>query len=300
MNRWDGIDEVVAVADSGSFAKAAELLGSSTSHVSRAVARIESRLAVQLFSRTTRHVSETAVGAPLIAQFRQLVISRDEAIAMLDQGPEPQGALRISCSVGLGVNYVAPLVIEFAKAYPKLSVQFDLSDRLVDIVAEGYDIAIRTGQLADSRLVRTRIASRRFITCAAPAYIEQHGKPSVIAGLADHALITGVGDIWHFREGNDLRQFRPQARWHFNNGNVVARAAVAGLGICQLPEFYVHDLVLRGELVALLPNFQAEAEPIWAVFPSRRHMLTKVQYLIERLRRELGRQFAQQSSDAPM
>ena len=164
MNRWDGIDEVVAVADSGSFAKAARMLGVSTSHVSRAVARIETRLAVPIFARTTRIVSPTDAGRELIAQFRQLVVARDEMIASIDQGPEPQGHLRLTCSVGLGLHFVTPILLDYMRDYPRVQVQYDLTDRIVDVVGEGYDVAIRTGNLPDSRpgdrppLVRAPVA----------------------------------------------------------------------------------------------------------------------------------------------
>lgn len=293
MNRWDGVDEVVAVADTGSFAKAAQLLGVSTSHVSRAVARIEARLAVPIFARTTRIVSPTDAGRALIAQFRPLVTARDEVIATLDHGPEPQGHLRITCSVGLGLHFVTPILLDYMRAYPKVQVQYDLTDRLVDVVGEGYDVAIRTGNLPDSRLIRTQIARRTFVTCAAPAYVERRGAPVAIDELGQHDCVLGVGDHWHFRDQSGLRSIRPPSHWRFNNGSAVAQCAIAGFGICQLPEFYVHDAVASGALVPVLESYRAPPQPVWAVFPARRHMVTRVELLIERLRGQLAPRLSQ-------
>ena len=287
MSRWDGIDEVVAVADSGSFAKAARMLGVSTSHVSRAIARIETRLSVPIFARTTRIVSPTDAGRELIAQFRQLVIARDEVIASVDHGPEPQGHLRLTCSVGLGLHFVTPILLDYMRDFPRVQVQYDLTDRLVDVVGEGYDVAIRTGNLPDSRLIRTQIARRSFVTCAAPEYVAARSAPVAIEDLAQHDCLLGVGDSWHFRDQSGARTYRPVTRARFNNGSAVAQCAVAGFGICQLPEFYVAEALATGVLVPLLEPYRAPPEPVWAVFPARRHMLTKVQLLIDRLRGDL-------------
>jgi DNA-binding transcriptional LysR family regulator len=168
---WDGLDEAIAVADAGSFVKAAARLGSSTSHISRAVAALEARLGVQLFQRTTRSVALTEAGGALIAQFRRLRDERDDAIAALARAESPRGLLRITCPVALGERFVAPALRPLLAAYPDLAIQLDLSNRVADIVGEGFDLAIRTGDLADSPLIRSAVGSRRVLTCAAPSYL---------------------------------------------------------------------------------------------------------------------------------
>ena len=188
-NRWDGFDEVVAVADTGTFVGAAKRLGSSTSHVSRAVARLEQTLGAQFFHRTTRAVSLTDTGRTLVDQFRRLIAERDEAIAMLDLQGEPQGQLRITCPTALGERFIAPIVRGYVQEYPKLSVDLDLTNRVVELVSEGFDLALRTGTLPDSRLIATQIATRPIVTCAAPGYIARHGEPLSVDEVEQHECI---------------------------------------------------------------------------------------------------------------
>ncbi|MFN3468199.1 MAG: LysR family transcriptional regulator [Novosphingobium sp.] len=292
-NRWDGIDEVVAVADAGTFVAAAKRLGTSTSHVSRAVARLEQSLGAQFFHRTTRAVSLTDTGRTLVDQFRRLIAERDEAIAMLDLQGEPQGHLRITCPTALGERFVAPIVRAYVQEYPKLSLELDLSNRVVELVSEGYDLAIRTGTLPDSRLIRTQIAARRSVTCAAPAYLAARGTPQTVDDLDAHECIPATSDVWRYKVDGEPRTIRPRGRWRCSNGAAVFDAAVAGMGLCQLPEFYVSRAIAQGTLVEVLAPFQPDDDPIWAVYPQRRHLLPKVQRIIEKLRRELPARMAQ-------
>ncbi|WP_447763611.1 LysR family transcriptional regulator [Sphingopyxis panaciterrae] len=293
MTGWLGVDEVVAVADTGSFVGAARRLGSSTSHVSRAVAKLEQRAGVQLFVRTTRAVVLTDTGRHLIEQFRRIVADRDDALAMVDLQREPQGPLRITCSTALGERFVAPIVQAFAQSFPRVAVDLHLTNRIVDLVSEGYDLAVRTGALVDSRLIRTQVATRRLLLCAAPSYLDRRGRPGNIAALASHDCLVGTASNWQFFERDKLRTIRPPARWRCNNGTAVARAAVDGMGICQLPEFYVSEDICSGKLAPLLGEVAPPEEPVWAVYPERRHLLPKVRALIDRLQSDLGSRIAQ-------
>lgn len=288
MTRWDGIDECVAVAAAGSFAGGARRMGVSISHVSRAVARLEDRLGIQLFARTTRTVALTDAGRALVARFQLLVEERDEALALASSGHILEGELRLTCSVSLGERFVAPIARRYAQDHPKLAVSLDLTNRLVDLVAEGYDLAIRTGQLADSRLVRTRIAARRFHLCAAPAYLDRMGRPRVLSDLAGHDCLIGTTPIWHFRVDGSDQVFRPKGRWRCNSGVAIADAALAGMGLCQLPEFYVFEHLVAGRLECVLDGLRVQDEPVWAVYPQRRHLPLKVSALVQRLKAELG------------
>jgi DNA-binding transcriptional LysR family regulator len=287
MHRWDGIDEFVAVATTGSFAAAAEHLGASTSQMSRAVARLESKLQTQLFFRTTRKVTLTDTGRVLVERCRQVIQQRDEALDLVSGGDEPQGELRLTCSTALGARFVAPIVGRMTQRFPKLSINLELSNRVVDLVTEGFDLAIRTGHLPDSRLIATRVASRRLYLCASPDYLEKAGRPKTVDDLTQHECLIGTATTWHFNVGGQERPFRPIGRWRCNSGEAVIEAALAGLGICQLPEFYVLPFIAGGQMEVLLDHVRPQGEPIWAVYPQRRHLLPKVRYMVEQLRAEL-------------
>ncbi len=297
MRDWDGIEEFVAVATTGSFQRAAAMLRLSTSHVSRAVQRLEARIGLPLLLRTTRKVSLTETGRHLIDPFRRLIHDRDEALAAASGPATPSGELRVTCSVGIGERFIAPVVRSFALEFPQLEITLDLSNRLVDLVAEGYDLAIRTGNLSDSSLVGTRIGSRRLLCCASPAYLAERGNPDILADLAGHDCLVGTAQAWHFFiDGTDV-VYQPRPRWRCNSGSAVAGAAIAGLGICQLPAFYVEAAIARGELATILEPIRRKDEPIWAVHPQRRHVPAKVRLLTERLRQELSRLLP---TDAPL
>lgn len=287
MQRWDGIDEFVAVATMGSFAAGAAQLGASTSQVSRAVARLESHLQAQLFFRTTRKVTLTDTGRVLVERCRHVIQQRDEALDLVSGGDEPQGELRLTCSTTIGARFVAPIVGRMTRQFPKLSVNLELSNRVVDLVAEGFDLAVRTGHLPDSRLIATRVASRSLYLCASPDYIARKGRPGTVEDLAAHECLVGNAATWHFTVAGEHRPFRPIGRWRCNSGDAVLEAALAGLGICQLPGFYVLADVAAGRLQVLLDDLRPREDPIWAVYPQRRHLLSKVRYLVERLRVEL-------------
>lgn len=283
MALWDGLEEAVAVADAGSFVRAAARLGASTSHVSRAVARLEARLGAELFHRTTRRVDLTDTGRAFVEQGRRLIQGRDELLALVGGEGEPQGDLRITCSVSLGERFIAPIVRQFAAAHPRLNVSLDLTNRLIDLVAEGYDLGIRTGEVADHRLVGRRIASRTSETCAAPAYLARAGTPRTIDELASHDCLVGTNLAWSFRDGQAQRRWTPTPRWRCNSGRAVADAAIAGMGVCQLPTFYVGPAIEAGDLVPVLAEHRPAAEPIWLTSTERGHLLPKVRLLSDML-----------------
>lgn len=287
-SRWHGIDEFVAVATLGSFAGAAKQLGMPTSTVSRAVARLEAQVRTQLFYRTTRKVALTESGRVFVAHCRRIIAERDEAFAALSASGEPGGELRITCSTALGEGFVAPIVQDFCLAWPQINVTLDLSNRIVDLVAEGYDLAIRTGDMSDSRMVRTRVASRSLYSCASPDYLERKGVPVSVTDLARFDCLIGSALIWHFEVDGADRAFRPKGRWRCNSGVAIANAALAGLGICQLPDFYVLRHLASGALVEILPECRRREEPIWAVYPEQRHLMPKVRLLVDQLKMRLG------------
>ncbi|MEA1652100.1 LysR family transcriptional regulator [Nitrospirillum sp. BR 11164] len=288
MARWDGIDEFIAVGETESFSRAARRLGISTSHVSRAVARLEDRLQVRLLYRTTRHVSLTDAGSTFLERCRRLVDEREDMYAAVsEQDGAPKGHLRLTCSIAYGERYIVPLVNRFAASHPQLAVTIDLSNRVVDLVGEGFDLAVRTGNLHDSRLIATRLASRTRHLCAAPGYIDRHGTPRSLEDLARHHCLVGTTDVWQFSVDGREVDIRPQGNWRCNSGFAVVDAALQGLGICQLPDFYVTAHLAEGRLVPLLDHLRPPDEGVWAVYPHRRHLSPKVSLLIEYLRTRL-------------
>ncbi|QUM74401.1 LysR substrate-binding domain-containing protein [Sphingopyxis granuli] len=293
MSGWDGIDEFVAVATANSFSGGADALGMSTTHMSRAIANLEMRVQTQLLHRTTRSVRLTDTGHVFLEHCRRMILEREEAIALISEQGEPQGELRMTCSTAMGERFIAPLVQEFAAAHPKLAVTLDLTNRVVDLVAEGYDLAIRTGQLADSRLIGTRIASRTLYTCASPDYLEQRGAPKRVADLRHHDCLVGTASTWRFSGPKAAEElYRPRGRLRCNSGATIVRAAKAGMGICQLPDFYVQPLITSGDLAPVLKEFAPGDEPIWAVYPQRRHLLPKITALVAILRARLASSMA--------
>lgn len=291
MGSWDGIDSFIAVCDAESFSGAAARLGVSTSHVSREVARLEDRLQVRLLYRTTRRVSVTDAGRAFLERCRRLAEERDEAFAAISESDgAPRGHLRLTCSIAYGERFIVPLVNRFLRNHPQLSIAIDLTNRLVDLVGEGFDLAVRTGtSLGDSRLIAVRLATRRRHLCAAPDYLQRHGMPRDLSDLARHACLTGTADLWHFSQDGRIIDFRPVGPWRCNSGFAVLDAARQGLGICQLPDFYVESDLEAGTLVSLLDNASPPAEGIWAVYPHRRHLSPKVALLVDYLKLHVGR-----------
>jgi DNA-binding transcriptional LysR family regulator len=283
--RWDGLDEFVAVVEQGSFQAAAARLRVSSSHVSRQVARLEERLQARLLYRTTRRVSLTEAGQAFFARCQRLIDEREQAFAAIgDLSSEPVGLLRMTCAVAYGERFVMPLVNAFMQRHPRLRVEMELSNRTLDLVQEGYDLAIRLGRLTDSRLVATRIAPRAMYLCAAPSYLERYGRPHTLSELAGHNCLIGTGDTWSFQQHGREYLFRPRGNWRCNSGEAVLDAALRGFGLCQLPDYYVQQPLRRGDLVSLLEANQPPNTAVWAVYPQRRLLSPKVGQLIDALR----------------
>ncbi len=291
MGSWDGIDSFIAVCETENFSAAAARLGVSTSHISREVARLEDRLQVRLLYRTTRRVSVTDAGRTFLERCRRLVEEREEAFAAVSESDgAPRGHLRLTCSIAYGERFIVPLVNRFLLTHPQLSVSIDLTNRLVDLVGEGFDLAVRTGtSLDDSRLIAVRLASRRRYLCAAPAYLEQVGAPVSLDDLARHRCLTGTAELWHFDDQGRQVSFRPIGSWRCNSGFAVLDAVRQGLGLCQLPDFYVETDLAAGTLVSLLDQHRPPDEGIWAVYPHRRHLSPKVSLLVDYLKHHVGR-----------
>ncbi|MDE3736211.1 MULTISPECIES: LysR substrate-binding domain-containing protein [Pseudomonas] len=289
MSRWEGLDEFVAVAESGQFTAAAERLGISSSHVSRQIARLEERLQTRLFYRSTRKVALTEAGQTFLQHCQRLMDAREEALrAVSDLTSEPKGLLRLTCAVAYGERFIVPLVNEFMARHPQLRVDIELSNRALDLVHEGLDLAIRLGRLQDSRLVATRLAPRVMYLCAAPSYLERYGRPHSLSELARHNCLVGSADHWDFLQQGREHAIRIHGNWRCNSGQAVLDAALRGFGLCQLPDYYVLEHLRSGALVSLLEQHRPPNTAVWALYPQQRHLSPKVRQLVDLLKEGLA------------
>lgn len=289
MTPWEGIDEFVSVAELGHFSGAAKRLGVSSSHVSRQVARLEDRLQTRLLYRSTRKVSLTEAGITFLAHCQRLIDARDEAMqAVSDLGGTPKGLLRVTCAVAYGEDFIMPLLNDFMQQHPQLKIEMTLTNQTLDLLHGSYDLAIRLGRLQDSSMIATRLAPRHMYLCAAPAYLERHGAPHSLSELPRHNCLVGSSDTWQFQQSGREIPLRIQGNWQCNSGKAVLEAALRGFGLCQLPDYYVHEHLRSGRLRALLPQHQPPHTAVWALYPQQRHLSPKVRQVVELLREGLS------------
>ncbi|ACJ28845.1 Regulatory protein, LysR:LysR, substrate-binding [Shewanella piezotolerans WP3] len=289
MFNWEGVSEFVAVAETESFTKAAGRLGISTAQVSRQVSTLETRLAAKLFHRTTRKVSVTEVGRIYYQHCRQVLDGLDEAErAITNLQTTPRGLLKITAPVTYGESMIAPLINDFITQYPELEVQINLSNLKVDLIDEGYDLAIRLGQLEDSSMMAKRLGSRTQHVCASPSYVSTYGLPHTLSELEQHNCLIGTLDYWRFQEKGKARNVRVKGNLSCNSGHALVDAAIKGLGIIQLPDYYVNSFIESGELMSLLENNRQADEGIWALYPHNRHLSPKVRMLLDFLGEKLA------------
>lgn len=287
MDRFNALATFAKVVEQGSFARAADRLSVSTSAVSRQVAELEAHLDVRLLNRTTRRLSLTEAGQAFYERCVQLLADLEETESSVrSTAVEPKGTLRVTCGVTFGERYLAPAIAEFAGLHPQVSFDVDLSDRVVDLVEEGFDLAIRIGPVGNQALVSRRIGSTQFVCCASPAYLARHPAPVTPADLEQHACLgytyAAVTSAWTF-ESRDGTRHTPRIlpRHKLNNGRMLAELAAAGLGIVLEPDFIVAPEVRSGRLQRLLTDYQPPRSPIAAVYPSRRHLSAKVRSFVD-------------------
>jgi DNA-binding transcriptional LysR family regulator len=286
-NRLDSIEAFTRVAQHGSFSRAAQELAVSRSHISRQITRLEARLDAQLLLRTTRKVSLTEVGQAFYLRCVDILGNLEEAEqAVVDLQERPRGILRMTVAGAFGEDYIAPAAIKFMQQHPGLTVELDFSNRLLDLISEGYDLAIRAGTLQDSSLIARRICSRKVITCGAPSYLTRHGTPSSIHALRNHNCLVGTLPSWRFKEDGRNFDLKVDGNWRSNSGRALLHAASNGLGLVQLPSFYVEDALDTGNLVPILEDFNPTDTGVWAVYPHNRHLSAKVRLFVNFLARE--------------
>ena len=275
--RYEGLEIFINIIESGSFSAASDRCGVSKAHVSKEIKKLEERLGVQLFLRTTRQISATEAAVKFYDQIKEKLL----AIAQAEQDimnlqDEPNGRLKITAAGEYGEKYVTPTAIEFMKQYPDVQVDLVFTDNLVDLIDGNYDLAIRSGNLPDSSLVARKITERKLTVCCSPEYIEKNGKPEILENLKAHNCLTGSVDNWTFDHKTQDINIKVSGNWKSNNGNALVQAACSGLGIIQLPEIYIKELIAEGQLIACLEDLKPAANAIWAVSPFHRHHSNKV------------------------
>lgn len=287
MSELEEIRTFVQLVDAGSSTRAAERRGLAVSAISRRMKELEARLGVQLIQRTTRRMHLTDVGRTYYDRCVRLLADLAEAEAeVTERHASLKGRLKIAAPVSFGTAHLAPALSAFMHAHPEIEIVLDMSDRRVDLVEEGFDLAVRIGELADSSLMARRIAGMRHVVCAAPAFFEQHGKPRAPDDLEDMpGLCYGNlqnPDIWTYRAADGLiGRVRVKPRLTSTNGDALREAAVAGLGVLCEPSFIVHSAVERGLIQPVLTDYRWYDMAIYALFPQTRHLSNKVRRLID-------------------
>jgi DNA-binding transcriptional LysR family regulator len=293
MDRFHAIQTFVKVAECGGFAAAARDLAMSPPAVTRAVAMLEDRLGARLFIRTTRSVRLTEAGARFLEDGRRLLLDLEEAEeAAVGSHAAPRGDLRITAPVLFGRLFVTPILTGFLDQYPLVSCQTLFLDRMVNLIDEGLDAAIRIGELPDSSLTAMRVGSVRRTVFAAPAYIKSHGRPKRPEELKDHRLIqslaTGASQDWPFRENGKPLTIRAPSRLSMNTNDAVIEAALQGWGIARLLSYQIAPHIADGSLQTILDDFESPAMPIHIVHQEGRMVSAKVRafvdFMAERLR----------------
>ena len=282
------------VVGAGSLSAAARELSVSTAVVSRRLAALESRLGVRLINRTTRSLHLTDEGASYLEACNRVLSEIEEADAAVAAGRgEPQGTLRVALPASFGNQHVAPLIPGFAARYPKVLLALSLSDRYVNVIEEGFDLAVRIAELEDSSLAARKLAPNRRVVCASPEYLRRHGTPRTVKELAQHNCLTTAAELamtWDYRAPDgSVGSVRVSGRYSCDNWEVLRDWALAGMGIALKSTWDVRRHLEDGSLVPLLPGYTFASDvAIWAVYPHRRHLSAKTRVLIDFLAESFG------------
>jgi DNA-binding transcriptional LysR family regulator len=289
MDKLTGMLAFVKTAELGSFVAAGRALEISASAVGKGVARLEQEVGVRLLQRSTRRIQLTAEGHLFHERCRRILDDLDDAQAILSQSREaPRGRLRVSAPI-VGYHFLIPLVPGFLAQHPEVELDINFSDRAVDLIEEGIDVAIRSGDLRDSRLVSRPLQAFRLLLCAAPAYLAQHGTPLAVHDMARHACVrfrhpdSGKLLDWPWREMGAGPEPRLRTVLACNNIEAVLGATLRGIGIACLPDFLVREALADGRLVSVLEPHLGPARQFRALWPSSRHLSPKVRVFVDHL-----------------
>jgi DNA-binding transcriptional LysR family regulator len=294
VDRLRQIESFVAVATKGSLTAAAVAEGVAPAVIGRRIDALEERLGVKLLVRTTRRITLTHEGSAFLEDCQRILAEIANAEASVTEGGvKASGHLRVTAPAGFGRRHVAPLVPQFVALHPDVSLSLNLSDRVVDIVNEGVDCAVRVGDMADSSLVSVRLADNRRLCVAAPSYLERAGRPETPADLARHDCLTLSSDAsqtrgWAFTVDGAVTRLRPSGRLDCSDGQVLHAWCLQGLGIAWRSTWEVEQEIAAGALVALLEAYAAPPNGIYAVVPQRKHLPLRVRLWIDFLKHTYG------------
>lgn len=287
MDNFSGIVSFVRSAETLSFVAASRALGVSPSAVGKSIAKLEQALQVRLFQRSTRTVKLTAEGEMFYQRCRRALDEIHDARAMLSHAIQaPRGTLRVSLPT-IGYRFLLPALPEFRCLYPEVELDIDFNDRIVDVIEEGFDIVIRSGDLPDSNLMSRRLGSFRFILCAAPSYLASKGTPSVPIDLENHDCIhyrfatVAKRMDWNMTADPAWTQLRLPAALTCNNMEAVLMAAIDGHGVAYMPDFLARDALANGTLMTVLDDYHQDRGQFWVLWPSSLHLSPKIRVFVD-------------------
>lgn len=291
MDSLSGLYAFVRAAESHSFVAAGRLLGVSPSAIGKSVMRLEARLGIRLFHRSTRQIRLTDEGALFFERCRRILAEIDEAELEMSRLKEvPRGRLRISVPA-IGYRLLLPDLAAFSAIYPEIEFDLDFSDRMVDVVEEGFDMVIRSGELTDSQLMARRLRPFRFVVCASPDYLARRGMPRRPKDLEQHVCLryrfpsSGKLQDWVLAPDAEGEAVRLPGTFALNSIEGVLAAAIAGLGICYVPDFVAEEALRDKRLLTALDTYNVVQGTFWMLWPSSRHMLPKLRVLVDFLSR---------------
>lgn len=286
----NAVKMLIRIAETRSFTHAAIALGTSQPALSRAIARLETELGVRLLHRSTRKIALTADGRALVESCAPLLAGLDEAERQLaDRGSQPSGKLRLSAPSAFGRIVLLPLLAGMLQRHPQLSIEAALTDRVVDLVEEGFDVVVRTGSVTDARVIARPLAPLRWVTVAAPAYLQQQGEPTTLEELAEHSCLavrpphSSRQAPWQFVRGGYGCEIEVPARLVFDSGDPLLEAAELGVGIAQVMEFSVVPALAAGRLQRVLTVHEGRSHPLWLMYPPSRQRSPRLRVLAEAL-----------------
>lgn len=293
MELLAGMAVFARVVDAGGISAAARDLRLSKSAVSKQLAALEDRLGARLLQRTTRRMSLTEAGAGFLEHCRRVVAEAEAAESAVGAlQAEPRGVLRVNAPMTFGTMHLASAIPDFLALYPQVAVDLALNDRLVDLLDEGFDVAVRIARLADSSLVARKLAPARRVMVAAPSYLDRRGRPATLADLAAHDILSysyvPTAEEWRFIGPHGEETVRLDGRLKANNGEILLAACLAGSGIAALPTFISGPSLRAGTLVRVLPQYEHGGMGIYAVWPTGRHLSAKVRAFVDFLAERFG------------
>ena len=294
MGKFADIEALVAVVESGSFIAAGERLGVAKSMVSRRISQLENRLGSRLLNRTTRRLALTEAGRNFYQRAAQILADLDEAEqSVAAETIDLRGAIKLAAPLTFGLKHLSGAITDFLDAHPAIELNLDLNDRNINLIEEGFDLAVRIGELQDSTLVVRRLGTSRAMTCASPAYLERYGEPAQPDDLRQHIGLQysnlGYRQHWQYETPKGETVFaQPQIRIRANNGEALACAAVASLGITTGPTFILGSYLREGSLVSILRDYRRPTVGIYALYPPGRMLPRRIRVFSDFLAERFG------------